>query len=53
MTNEEFVEEVFHIAHTKGVLHEFRDDVHSVKKSNHRLSLYDAVEIVEKKYRLI
>ena len=53
MTNEEFVEEVYHLAHTKGVLNEFRDEVNIMKKTNHNLSLCDAVEIVERKYKLI
>jgi hypothetical protein len=53
MTNEQYVEEVYHLAHNRGVLNEFRDEVQTVKKTNHRLSLYDAVEIVERKYKLL
>lgn len=53
MTNEQYVEEVYHLAHNRGVLNEFRDEVQSVKKTNNKLSLYDAVEIVERKYKLL
>lgn len=53
MTNEEFVEEVYHLAHKNGVLNEFRDEVHRVKNTNNKLSLCDAVEIVERKYKFM
>jgi len=53
MTNEEFVEEVYYLAHTKGILNEFRDEVHKMKEINNNLSLCEVVEIVERKYNLI
>jgi len=52
MTNEEFVEEVYYLAHKKGVLNEFRDEVTKIKTSHQKMSLYDAVEIVQRKFNL-
>jgi hypothetical protein len=53
MTNEEFVEEVYYKAHQKGVFKEFSNEVTQIKKVNDNLSLCDAVEIVERKFKLI
>jgi hypothetical protein len=53
MTNEQYVEEIYHLAHNRGVLNEFREDVQTVKKTNNKLSLSDVVEIVECKYKLL
>jgi hypothetical protein len=53
MTNEEFVEEVYYKAHMKGVFTEFSKEVHQLKKVDDNLSLCDAVEIVERKFKLI
>lgn len=52
MTNEEFVEEVYHLAHKNGVLDDFRNDVTQVKSDNKKMSLHEAVEIVQRKYNL-
>jgi len=52
MTNEQYVEEIYHLAHNRGVLNEFREDVQTVKITNNKLSLSDVVEIVERKYKL-
>jgi hypothetical protein len=41
------------LAHNRGVLNEFREDVQTVKKTNNKLSLSDVVEIVERKYKLL
>ena len=53
MTNEQFVEEVYHMAHYNGVINQFRTEVNETKKTNHKLSLCEVVEIVEKKYNLL
>ena len=53
MTNEQYVEEIYHLAHNKGVLCEFRNDVQTVRKTNDKLSMSDVVEIVERKYKLL
>lgn len=53
MTNEEFVEEVYHLAHKKGILSQVRTDVDILKKSNEKMSYYEIVEIVERKYNIL
>lgn len=52
MTNEQFVEEIYHLAHYKGVINQFRNEVKEIKKTNPKLSHCEVVEIVEKKYNL-
>jgi phage FluMu gp28-like protein len=53
MTNEQFVEEVYYLAHHNGVINQFRNEITETRKANHKLSLCEVVEIVEKKYKLI
>ena len=53
MTHEEYVEEVYIWAHKNGILDEFRGDVDQIKKTNENLSMYEIVEMVERKYKLI
>jgi len=53
MTNEQFVEEVYYLAHSNGVINQFRNEISEIKKVNHKLSLCEVIEIVEKKYKLI
>lgn len=53
MTNEQYVEEIYHLAHNRGILTEFRNDVQKEKKTNNKLSLSEVVEIVEQKYKLL
>lgn len=53
MTNEEYVEEVYFLAHKNGILDEFRGEVDKLKKTNENLTMCEVVEIVERKYKLI